>query len=266
MSLRAHLVQERERVDRIPDARVARRGDVERVRDGPWMPLEVVVERQGVAAVPHVADDGTGPDVPEMAEAAEVGVANEALRSDQTDGATGEPIVAVRHGQSGERRADRAAKRRVDVVARVRMEPSRGSRLTEVIGVRDGTLHGARRERGSRGRIVRAGTRIGVEASRPDDVAPRRDRVTVDQPDPAHPSDQLLDHPGVGGRVTTGVPTSEEAHRREYQSIAIVAQRGSGYRLHLWHGHRELAVPDVFGSTGVEPGVERCALPTRDLR
>ena len=59
--LPAHLVQERERVDRIPDARVAGRGDVERVRDGPWMPLEMVVERQGVAAVSHVADHSRRP-------------------------------------------------------------------------------------------------------------------------------------------------------------------------------------------------------------
>src|SRR6266516_183871 len=105
------------------------------------MPFEVVVERQGVAGVSDVADHGARPDVPEMSEAAEMRISDEALRADQTDGMTGEPVVAVRHGQSGERRADRPAERRVDVVALVRMEPARGARLTEVILIRDGTLH-----------------------------------------------------------------------------------------------------------------------------
>ena len=52
------------------------------------MPFEVVVERQGIAGVSDVADHGAGPDVPEMSEATEMGVADEALRADKTDGAT----------------------------------------------------------------------------------------------------------------------------------------------------------------------------------
>src|SRR5438128_9285169 len=186
------------------------------------MPFEVVVERQGVAGVSDVADHGAGPDVPEMSEAAEMRIADEALRADQTDGTTGEPVVAVRYGQSGERRADRPAEGRVDVVALVRVEPSRGPRLTEIVLIRDGSLHGAHRERGSRRRVVRSGTRVGGETSRPDDVAPRREGVTVDQPDPPHPGDQLLDDPCVRDRVMAGVPTSNETRRLEDQSVAIV--------------------------------------------
>src|SRR6266704_3271442 len=159
------------------------------------MPFEVVVERQGVAGVSHVADHGAGTDVPEMSEAAEMRIADEALRADQPDGTAGEPVVAVRHGKSGERSADRPAERCVDVVALMRVEPSRGARLTEVILIRDGALHGTHRERGPRRRVIRAGTWVGVEPSHPDDVAPRREGVTVDQPDPPHPGDQLLDDP-----------------------------------------------------------------------
>src|SRR2546427_12168727 len=107
-----------------------------------------------------------------MSEAAEMRVADEALRADQTDRATGEPIVTVRHGQSGERRPDRPAERRVDVVSLVMVEPSRGARLTEVILIRDGTLHGADRERCPRRCVVRAGTRVGIEPSRLRDMAP----------------------------------------------------------------------------------------------
>src|SRR5947208_2929873 len=177
------------------------------------MPFEVVVERQGIAGVSDVADHGARPDVPQVSEAAEMRVADEALRADQTDGTTGEPVVAVRHGESGERRADRPAERRVDVVALVRMESPRGARLTEVILIRDGTLHGTHREGGPRRRVIRAGTWVGVEPSREDDVAPRRERVTVDQPDPPHPGDQLLDDPCVRDGVTAVIPTSDETCR-----------------------------------------------------
>src|SRR5207247_6366922 len=173
------------------------------------MPFEVVVEGQGVAGVSDIADHGAGPDVPEMSEAAEMRVSDETLRADQTDGKAGEPVVDVRHGQTGERRADRPAGRRVDVVALVRVEPSRGSRLTEVILIRDGTLHGTHRERAPRHRVIRAGARVGGEPPRPDDTARRRDGVAVYHADPPHPGRPLLVHPRVRAVVTTYRPSSD---------------------------------------------------------
>src|SRR6185369_16290192 len=59
-------------------------------------------------------------------------------------------------------------------------------------------------------------------------------------------------------------PTLHEARRREDELIAIAAQPRTHDRLHLFHGHREDPVPDVFVRGVAESIVEAAVLVADD--
>src|SRR6185312_11470673 len=124
--------------------------------------------------------------------------------------------------------------------------------LAVVILIGDLSPDGTDREGSPGRRVVGARSRIRIEPARADDVTPRGDRAAVDQPDPPHAGDQLLHDAGVRRCVRTGVPAVHETAWSQDQLVPVVAEPWTGDRLHLFHGHGELAVPSVLRASGEE--------------